>query len=78
MQQNPMVILQQYLRMGNNPNQLIQMMLQSNPNLAPIANQMFQSGMSPEQFVMQLARQNNIDPNAARNVMQSMRGILPR
>lgn len=78
MQQNPMMILQQYLRMGNNPNQLIQMMIQSNPQLAPIANQMFQSGMSPEQFVMQLARQNNIDPNTARNVMQSMRGILPR
>lgn len=78
MQQNPMMILQQYLRMGNNPNQLIQMMLQSNPFLAPIANQMFQSGMSPEQFVMQLARQNNVDPNVARNVMQSMRGILPR
>ena len=78
MQQNPIMILQQYLRIGNNPNQLIQMMLQSNPNLAPIANQMFQSGMSPEQFVMQLARQNNMDPNAARNVMQSMRGILPR
>lgn len=78
MQQNPMMILQQFLRMGNNPNQLIQMMLQSNPNLAPIANQMFQSGMSPEQFVMQLARQNNMDPNAARNMMQNMRGILPR
>lgn len=78
MQQNPMMILQQYLKMGSNPNQLIQMMLQSNPFLAPIANQMFQSGMSPEQFVMQLARQNNVDPNVARNVMQSMRGILPR
>lgn len=47
---------------GNtNPNQVIQQMLQQNPQAQPFINQMQQSGMNPKDFVLQFARQNNID-----------------
>jgi len=46
---------------GTNPQQIFQHMVNTNPQLAPVINQMRQSGMSPQQFVTQLARQNNIN-----------------
>ena len=47
---------------GNaNPNQVIQQMIQQNPQAQPFINQMQQSGMNPKDFVLQFARQNNID-----------------
>ena len=47
---------------GNaNPNQVIQQMLQQNPQAQPFINQMQQSGMNPKDFVLQFAKQNNID-----------------
>ena len=47
---------------GNaNPNQVIQQMIQQNPQVQPFINQMQQSGMNPKDFVLQFARQNNID-----------------
>ena len=47
---------------GNgSPQQVIQYLLQQNPQAQPFINQMQQSGMSPKDFVMQYAKQNNID-----------------
>lgn len=51
----------QMINSGNNPQQIFQQMINSNPQLSPVINQIRQSGMSPQQFVMQLARQNNVD-----------------
>lgn len=76
MQNNPINIFQQFLAMGTNPQQIAQMIFQQNPQLRIIANQMQQSGLSPIDFVMQYARQQNIDPNMIQNMYQQMKGMV--
>lgn len=71
---NPMQQMLQMLSMGNNPNQVVQMLAQQNPNVQAILNQMQQSGMTPQQFAMQYARQNNIDITQVANVFRKMGG----
>ncbi len=71
---NPMQQMLQMLSMGNNPNQVVQMLAQQNPNVQAILNQMQQSGMTPQQFAMQYARQNNIDINQVVNAFRKMGG----
>jgi hypothetical protein len=46
---------------GQNPNQLIQQMINNNPQAQVLFNQMQQSGMTMRDFTMQYARQNNIN-----------------
>ena len=71
---NPMERMLQMLSMGNTPNQVVQMLAQQNPNVRAILNQMQQSGMTPQQFAMQYARQNNIDINQVANAFRRMGG----
>lgn len=71
---NPMQQMLQMLSMSNNPNQVVQMLAQRNPNVQAILNQMQQSGMTPQQFAMQYARQNNIDINQVANAFRKMGG----
>lgn len=73
---NAIALFQQMLSMGNNPQQIAQAIFQQNPQLQVIANQMQQSGLSPMNFVMQYARQQNIDPNMIQNMYQQMRGMI--
>lgn len=73
---NAITLFQQMLSMGNNPQQVAQMIFQQNPQLQVIANQMQQSGLSPMDFVMQYARQQNINPNMVQNMYQQMRGMV--
>ena len=73
---NAINLFQQMLSMGNNPQQIAQMIFQQNPQLQVIANQMQQSGMSPMDFVMQYAKQQNIDPRVIQNMYQQMRGMI--
>lgn len=75
---NPIFIFQQMLSMGNNPQQIEQMILQQNPQLQVVYNQMKQSGMRPMDFVMQYARQNNINTNVINQIANQMKGMLPR
>lgn len=62
------------LQGGGNPQQIIENMVRQNPNSQVILNQMQQSGMSPKDFVLQYARQNNINIS---QIVQSLsqRGI---
>lgn len=76
MQNNPINIFQQFLAMGTNPQQVAQMIFQQNPQLQVIANQMKQSGLAPMDFVMQYARQQNIDPNFIQNMYNQMKGMI--
>ena len=78
MNNNPMNILQQFLSMGSNPQMIQQALFQQNPQMQVIYNQMMQSGLPPMQFVMQYARQNNIDPNMINNMYNQMRGMIPQ
>ena len=55
---------------GMNPNQIMQNVIQSNPQAQVILNQMQQSGMTPRQYVMQLAKQNNINLNPMINMLK--------
>ena len=71
---NPMQQMLQMLSMSNNPNQVVQMLAQQNPNVQALLNQMQQSGMTPQQFAMQYARQNNIDINQVANAFRKMGG----
>ena len=46
---------------GQNPQQIIQQMVQQNPQAQVLMNQMQQSGMSMKDFTLQFAKQNNIN-----------------
>ena len=46
---------------GQNPQQIIQQMVQQNPQAQVLLNQMQQSGMSMKDFTLQFAKQNNIN-----------------
>jgi ABC-type proline/glycine betaine transport system substrate-binding protein len=73
-QMNPATILTQMLSMGNNPQQILQNMANQNPQVNALINQMQQSGLTPKQFVMQYAKQNNINIQPFINAMNN-RGI---
>ena len=67
-------MLMQMLSMGNNPQQIIQNIVAQNPQVQAVFNQMQQSGMTPQQYVMQYAKQNNINIQPLVNMM-NQRGI---
>ena len=58
---NPLQVLLQMAMGGNNPEQIINQMMQQNPQLNILLNQARQSGMSPRDYAMQYARQNNVN-----------------
>ena len=73
---NPINIFQQFLSMGPNPQMIQQVLFQQNPQMQVIYNQMMQSGLPPMQFVMQYARQHNIDPNMVNQMYNQMKGMI--
>ena len=79
-QNNAVNQFRQILTMGSDPNALINMILQSNPQLQIIANQMQQSKMTPTQYILQMARQNNmpINEQMINQLMNSLMGFIPR
>lgn len=64
----------QIMSNGQSPNQIIQQILNQNPQAQILFNQMNQSGMSPKEFTMQYAKQNNINIDAILNSLMQ-RGI---
>ena len=80
MNNNPLNIFKSFMSMGNNPQQIQNLLLQQNPQLKVLLTQMQQSKLSPIQFVMQYARQNNIqvDENSLLNMCQQMQGMTPK
>ena len=69
-----MQMVMQMLMGGNNPQQLANQLVQSNPQMNAIANQMKQSGMSPTEFLQQYAQQNGQHIQPLLNML-SQRGI---
>ena len=53
--------LMQMINGGINPQQIMQNMLNQNPQIQVMFNQARQSGMSPKEYVMQYSKQNNIN-----------------
>lgn len=71
---NPMQMIMDLLSSGNNPQQMIQSLASQNPQLQAIMNQMTSSGMTPRDFVLQYAKQNNVNIQPLINMM-NQRGI---
>lgn len=67
---NPMQMLMQMMTMGNNPQQIMQNMMMNNPQAKAVYNQMKASGQTPEQFVKQYAKQNNINIDGMLNMLR--------
>lgn len=77
---NPIDLFKQFMAMGKDPKQIEQMIYKQNPQMLALANQMKESGLSPIQFAMQLAKQNNIpiQENALLNMCQQMQSMTPK
>ena len=71
---NPLAFFSQIMKKGANPNQIIQNIVSQNPRARVYLNQMQQSGMTPEQFVRQYAKQNNIDLSPFANEINNNNG----
>ena len=77
---NPMEIFKNFMKMGSNPKQIEEMIYQQNPQLRVLSNQMRQSGLSPVEYVMQLAKQNNmpLQENSVQSMFQQMQDMTPK
>lgn len=58
------------LRNAQNPNGLINMMAQQNPQLQQVMNLVNQSGRSPKDLFLSMAQQKGIDPNQILNMLK--------
>lgn len=63
--QNPIQMLMQFMNGGGTPQQVMQMLIQRNPNIQQTMTQFknMSNGKSPREMVMQLAKQKGIDIN---------------
>lgn len=77
---NPVEIFKRFMTMGKDPKQIEEMIYQQNPQLRVLANQMKQSGLTPVEFVMQYAKQNNIpiQENSVHSMCQQMQSMTPK
>lgn len=77
---NPQAFLQELLKMGSTPQQIMQTLVQRNPQMQVVINQIQQSGLSPQQFIMQIARQRGVpmDPQSLQQTMNQLRDMVPR
>lgn len=77
---NAINIFKNMIAMGNDPKQVEKMILAQNPQLMALSNQIKESGLSPIDFAMKYAKQNNIpiQENALLNMCQQMRSMTPK
>lgn len=77
---NPVEIFKRFMTMGKDPKQIEEMIYQQNPQLRVLSNQMRQSGLSPVEYVMQLAKQNNLplQENSVKSMFQQMQNMTPK
>lgn len=59
---------------GRNPNQIMQMLIQQNPQAQQMLTQLqnMAQGKDPRQFLSQLARQNGVNPQNISAIMQML------
>ena len=69
-----MNLLMGLLSGGSNPDQMVENMAKSNPNMNAVLQQARQSGMSMKDFTLNYAKQNNINIQPLLNMM-SQKGI---
>ena len=74
MQNGPLATIMQVLNTGVNPQFTLQQLVSLNPQLQVMLNQAQQSGMSPRDYALQYAKQNNINIQPLVNML-GQRGI---
>lgn len=67
-------LVMQIMSNGQDPNQIVQQIISKNPQAQVLINQMQQSGMSPKEFTLQYAKQNNINIDPILKIL-SQKGI---
>lgn len=67
---NPMQLIMQAISGQGNPQQMVEQIARSNPQANAMLNQMKQSGMTPQQFTMQYAKQHNINIQPVLDMMR--------
>ena len=70
MNNNVFNIFNQLINGGQNPQQIINTILMQNPQYQMIFNQIQSSGLSMKDYVIQYAKQNQIDIQPMINLMQ--------
>lgn len=70
MNNNVLNIFNQLISGGQNPQQIINNILMQNPQYQMIFNQIQSSGLSMKDYVLQYAKQNQIDIQPMINLMQ--------
>lgn len=70
MNNNTLALFNQLISGGQNPQQIIQSLLMQNPQYQMIFNQIQSSGLSMKDYVIQYAKQNQIDIQPMLNLMQ--------
>lgn len=70
MNNNVLNIFNQLISGGQNPQQIINNILMQNPQYKMIFNQIQSSGLSMKDYVLQYAKQNQIDIQPMLNLMQ--------
>lgn len=74
MNNNIVNLIMQMITNGQNPNQVVEQVINKNQEAQVLFNQMKQSGMSIKDFTLQYARQNNINIEEILNML-SQKGI---
>lgn len=74
MNNNIVNLIMQMITNGQNPNQVVEQVINKNQEAQILFNQMKQSGMSIKDFTLQYARQNNINIEDILNIL-SQKGI---
>jgi hemoglobin-like flavoprotein len=71
---NPIEALNTFVNNGGNPQQMLQMMLQKNPNVNKMMNQLnnMRGNQSLEQFALQAAKERGLDIEQIKNLAQRM------
>ena len=70
MNNNTLALFNQLISGGQNPQQIIQSLLMQNPQYQMIFNQIQSSGLSMKDYVLQYAKQNQIDIQPMLNLIQ--------
>lgn len=70
MNNNTLALFNQLISGGQNPQQIINNILMQNPQYQMIFNQIQSSGLSMKDYVLQYAKQNQIDIQPMLNLIQ--------
>lgn len=70
-QNNSIQFINQVMSMGKNPQAIVQQLINQNPQIQYIFNQVKQSGMSNKDYAINFAKQNNMDINSLIQAMSN-------